>query len=250
MPLLPKPRHHFQMINPDQSAKHLASNVGFKFFHSKDADFILKQGSIKVGRLSDYRAMEKDTLRDDEEGIARTSFKGQVRLSDVHPSHSIHNVPLFQGRHPSRVIIKDSTYTKHYEGYLYCFSYENTHKTLASFEDDIPYDRVAKITDLGTLAKILVTMHPALLGWGYAIQPVIYRERERTPEDVSLPTANLTFEKPPKYAANVEGRMVFIPPKGYRRGYPALMPPWKSESVRSLFKEVPLPTRVSPPAPR
>jgi len=51
------------------------------------------------------------------------------------------------------------------------------------------------------------------------------------------------FEKPPRYAANVEGRIVFIPPKGYQGGYPALTPPWKSDSVRSLFEEVSLPKK-------
>jgi len=131
MPLMPKARQQFLMLNPGASAKHLGNNVGFKFFHSKDADFILKQGSIKIGRLSEYRAMEKDTLRDDGEGIARTNINGTVRLSDVHPSQGIHNVELFQGRHPSQIIIKNSTYTKHYEGYVHCFSYENTYSTLS-----------------------------------------------------------------------------------------------------------------------
>lgn len=213
--------------------------TAYKFHHAEDGKYIYKDGTIKIGRLSDFRSMEKDTLRDEYEGLEWTGFHNDrpTRLSEVDPRSSVRKVII---GNDTTTIQALSIIVPSEDLYAYCFSYECSKSVAASFHDEVPYDSVAVCSDVFAVADLVCRYHPVLRGSRYLCLPVTYRERLHMADEPYASPREQAFEKPLKFEDNLEGRIVFIPPPSSRER-PAL-PPWRHPALLRLFRPHTMPS--------
>ena len=205
-----------EQLTPQQKLLQVKQDV-FKYYMRDAEQFILEQGSIRIGTLQKYRTIENTALCDEQEGlrIARAEdivfWSGQAvtdKVSTTSPMFSWvkSNIGNFaQGD----ISISGIEFIEQMDFYIYSFSYECTPSVVKSFSD-MPFDCVAKIGSIHGLAELLVKIHPNLKGLFYAISPVVYRDRYRSPSDDHPSPLVEAFEKDCKFSANQEGRIVFF----------------------------------------
>jgi hypothetical protein len=237
--------HHITgpLYRPFQAPQALAyissgNRTGFKFYHSEHENRFFGKPSIKIGTLSEYREVEKQTIKDVAEGLSRTYIRGTHTPLTIHPESNAHK---FVTRGPAS-IIADSVFEQKFDFYVYCFSYECNLGVLNSFEDDNPYDAVVQILDLYGLAEIITAFHPVLRGWRWICAPVIYKPRTRGADDPGAGPYVQSLEKDPWFSANAEGRIIFT--DGQRRIPPQRppLPPWQHPALDGFYRRVPLPS--------
>ena len=131
----------------------------YKFHHSQHCKSIFENGTIKIGRSSDYRSIEKETLKDAYEGVEWTGFHDHkaTKLSDLDRRSGVHRVLSGAGSLQALSVMAVNA-----DLYIYCFSYENSKKVLESFRDEEPYDSVAVCADIFSVAEIVCEHHPLL----------------------------------------------------------------------------------------
>lgn len=247
-------RHVDEQLTDQQRAKRQQREV-FKFYHQPAEAAILKQGSIRLGTLQKFRAIENPALADRNEGVRiaraqKTFFRAGAPIEEaVHPTSPMHSwAKDFVGDYARGDIIVDNIeFFEDVDFYSYSFSYSCSESVVRSF-DAQPYDCVAKIHDIYALAETLIAIHPLLKGLYYSISPVIYRERFRSPS-VEHPAPIIeAFEKNLSYAGNEEGRIVFFEFDVARNGLvydkrPIAIPEDFADSrIKALFSTGKMPT--------
>jgi hypothetical protein len=207
--------------------------TAYKFHHSRDSKFIYEDGSVKIGRLSDYRSIEKETLRDDLEGANWLGFPDDkpTQLGYIKDKTFINK--LFIGAE-SASFQGLSIISHNVDLYSYCFSYENSKSVLKSFDDEDPFDSVSRCENIFSVADIVCKYHPFLKGSTYLCLPIVYRERMRSPHEIIPRPEESSFEKPRKFEDNKEGRIIFVPPMNIKDRPP--LNPWSHPELRNLFK--------------
>jgi hypothetical protein len=226
-----------------QDNPYLGRRSGFKFHHSKDSKYFFEIGSIKIGTLSEYRNIEKSTLRDENEGIERISIPNNdiVIYDQIHDTSIMRDlfVPS-EGADTSTITFQGiSIQGLIHEFYCYCFSYECTSHVLHSFMDDDPYDAVAEVTDIEALAQFICNHHPVLRGFGYLYLPIHYRITPRTPRDPRAHASEVAFEKDAQFQNNKEGRLIFVPMNGEKMQ--GSLSPWVHPGLKQFFRKRDLP---------
>lgn len=109
------------------------------------------------------------------------------------------------------LVLEGIEFCEEFDFYVYCFSYECSSEVLDSFCPGPPFDRVARIVDIGELAKAISSFHPQLRGYDYVISPTVYtNNRKRDLHEPNPPYITQAFEKPLEFAGNKEGRIVFF----------------------------------------
>jgi len=225
----------------------LRQRVAFKFHHDEASAFIYDNGTIKIGRFSDFRAIEKETLRDEFEGMDAIYYpEGQFHRPPARFEVYDRSNPIYLPPGVKNVGISGGLVGSFSPDlYVYCFSYQNDLSVLASFDDDKPYDCVARCEDIFAVADLICEFHPVLKGSKYLCLPVVYRERARHPEDDYSPPLEQAFEKPIRFSANVEGRIVFIPNLPSNKRPP--LESWHHPKLLHLFRPGLMPTRATLP---
>lgn len=243
---LPLPMRFKERLAGDPN---LGRRTGFKFLHSAHTQSVLTRGSLKIGRLSEYRVHEKDAIRDQYDGTEtlRHDHIDPITMSMVHKTSIFRQMFQVIGDAPEG---KESTFKggtfvgPSYDAYLYCFSYECSSMVLESFVDSSPYDAVLECTDIDSLAKIVVERHPNLKGHRYIYAPVIYRAQPLTALDARPHVIETIFEKDAQYKGNVEGRIVFVHPSGdLHRGELPPLDIWEHRPIARLFRSSQMPTK-------
>lgn len=222
---------------------HLGRRTGFKFHHSKDSRFIFEIGSIKIGTLDEYRSIEKDTLRDENEGIELVS----APENDIISYDQIHDTSIMRhffipdsGADESTIQFQGiSVQGMIYNFYCYCFSYDCTLSVLNSFIDENSYNAVAEIINIEELAQFICNNHPVLRGFGYLYLPINYRTTPRTPRDPRAHPGEVAFEKDARFEDNKEGRLIFVPMNGEKMQ--GSLPPWVHPELKQFFRQRELP---------
>jgi hypothetical protein len=212
---------------------------GYKFYHSKDDAYFFAKPSIKIGTLSEYRQMEKQTTKDEAEGRSRLYIAGSHQLSTVHPTSRLHKyISVGPGS-----TIGDSVFESNFDFYTYCFSYKCSLGVLKSFNDKEPYDAVVQIRDPYGLAELITALHPVLRGWAWICAPVSYKQRTRGADDPGTGPFLEALEKDPSYSPNIEGRIIFTDRN--RRIAPQLppLPPWQHPALAGFYSRVALPLK-------
>jgi len=219
----------------------LSKRTAYKFHHECHRESILG-GTIKIGRLSDYREIERTALRDQDEGVSVVSMETDVLMSQskFHQDSIARKVCPMNNADETIRFANVLFRLEHPDLYLYCFYYECSNEVLESFINEKPYDDVAICLDIFSVAEIVCKYHPFLRGSRYLCLPVIYRERHRSPSEASsLPTEEV-FEKPTRFQANKKGRIVFFSPAS-QKDRPALGL-WQHPELAKLFRSYPMPT--------
>jgi hypothetical protein len=196
----------------------LGRQLVYKFHHTKHSDSFYRDGKIKIGTLSGYRAIENSALKDQSEGLDITGIPQgtKVAYSDIHSDSGFRRLFNSQAQH---VFFENLTViTAPEDLYVYCFSYECSRDVLQSFDGNDPLDRVACCVDIFAVADLVCEYHPILRGFSYLCLPVVYRPCVRGASEPSADLLESCFEKPREFSANKEGRIVFIPPGGVLRG--------------------------------
>ena len=222
LPLTIDPQYPHRMPVPPKftnritSSPHYGAKKAYKFMHSKYIKDVTNEGKVKIGSAYAYREIEKTSIRDENESFAITAIRQPVTGFDRTKVGGVASRvygSVFGNQVLTNSLIEGMTFKEELpDVHMFCFSYECNREVVTSFSDNPPYDAVLEISNIFDLAEALSTYHPALKGFWYWCFPVIYCERVKDYKAVDLHPAENHFEKDLSFCANVEGRIVFIPP--------------------------------------
>ena len=206
----------------------------YKFCEKQHVSGMVNDGVVKIGTLWDFRKHESASTRDQSEGLEMSRLAGTT-LFDALPATSIAH-ELFSIASGSNFIMTNTGFSRDYNCYAFCFSYELSASVAQSFS----YDAVVEISDIYLFAQKIIELHSQFKGWGYMCGPVSYAKATlsaRLPAREELLSA---FEKDVSFKENKEGRVIFLPP----RHYPDELKPFifQHRKLRRLLVGRPFPT--------
>lgn len=200
----------------------------YKFFHARDAHYLLEVGSIRFGGFSEYRRMEEEIgigIGDKEEGRYHIDMSGTYSGNDKNIDIDNFNQNRLVELHPTarNITIINYCHTNQMEAFCFCFAYGEHSELLNAMQDAAyypdPYDASLRIPDLRRLTDAILSGTVS----GHEGRPITdlfhlklgkceYRENRSTYAEQGIVPANPFVKRPlPVFCAQKEWRIVLHP---------------------------------------